>query len=267
MGFLRADDFVFNGQKLSEFGFRVVEINQTEATQSFGLNRSIETVEAIGGERNINRVTQNSEAQTVTIAKLDENNNVMNISEEEMTELNRWLFSPTNFKELITLVDDEENLLYYVIFTSSDYTYYGEGHGYLTLTFELDGNHAYGITEETSVVVETSASATVYIDLKDNISTYYYPDIEFSVTGDSFSISNDTIGETIEFTGLSSQSYRSGRIYGEGLMFVVSESDSTLNMREKSNKKFLRLKYGRNKLTFKGNGSYKIYVQPKIALQ
>ena len=50
-------------------------------------------------------------------------------------------------------------------------------------------------------------------------------------------------------------------------MFVVSESDSTLNMREKSNKKFLRLKYGRNKLTFKGNGSYKIYVQPKIALQ
>ena len=129
MGFLRADDFVFNGQKLSEFGFRVVEVNQTEATQSFGLNRSIETVEAIGGERNINRVTQNSEAQTVTIAKLDENNNVMNISEEEMTELNRWLFSPTNFKELITLVDDEENLLYYVIFTSSDYTYYGEGHG------------------------------------------------------------------------------------------------------------------------------------------
>lgn len=265
MAQLRAEDFIFDGKKLSSFGYSIVEVDQS--TQSIGIDRSIETVESIGGEYNITKINQNVGTYTITICKINDWGVVQPITQNDLKEINRWLFKPKNYKELIALNGGQGDLVYYVIFTGAELTYFQNDVGYIELTFETDSNHAYGKVKETTVQVAQGQTGVVYLDLEDNISDYYYLDVEFTVTGNSFSITNETLGETMTFTNLTTDAYRKGRVYGDGMMFAVSLTDSTLNMREKSNKVFLRLVQGQNKITITGSGNYKFYIEPKIALQ
>ena len=136
--------------------------------------------------------------------------------------------------------------------------------GYITLSFQLDSNHAYG--REVQYVKAVNGTVEFDIPFEDNVREYYYPDIEFNVTGNSFSIKNITMNETMEFTNLDS-SCRHGIIYGDGIMTMISLSDNAVNLREKSNKKFIRLQNGNNKIQITGNGTFTIKVQPKISLR
>ena len=247
MGAIRTTDFIFNGQKLSDLGFYVVEMSTGQTKHNFGRSRTIETAESIGTERNIKKINHNTISGTIA------------------DSLNYWLFAPKNYQELITLVDGKEHLIYYLIFTSGEFTHFENGVGYYTLSYELDSDHAYGVTEVTEVTVTNDNGKTVYITLNDSVDDYY-PDIEFHVEGDSFKVVNHTLDERVEFKNLTTSGYRNGRVYGENMMFMVSLEDPKLNMREKSNKHFLKLKRGRNRVSFIGVGSYKIYVQPRKAL-
>ena len=104
------------------------------------------------------------------------------------------------------------------------------------------------------------------IPLENNVGNYYYPDIEFNVTGNSFTIENKTTNETMSFTGLDS-SCQKGIIYGDGMMTMVSLSNNKVNLRQKSNRKFIRLQNGNNTIKITGNGTFTIKVQPKISLR
>lgn len=265
MGAIRTTDFIFNGQKLSDLGFYVVEMSTGQTKHNFGRSRTIETAESIGTERNIKKINHNTISGTITIAKVDKSRNVVAITDSDADSLNYWLFAPKNYQELITLVDGKEHLIYYLIFTSGEFTHFENGVGYYTLSYELDSDHAYGVTEVTEVTVTNDNGKTVYITLNDSVDDYY-PDIEFHVEGDSFKVVNHTLDERVEFKNLTTSGYRNGRVYGENMMFMVSLEDPKLNMREKSNKHFLKLKRGRNRVSFIGVGSYKIYVQPRKAL-
>lgn len=265
MAQLRADDFIYDGKKLSSFGYKIIEVDQS--AQEVGINRSIETVESIGGEYNITKIKQEVGTYMITIAKVDIWGIVQPITQNDLKEINRWLFKPKNYKELVALNNGQGDLVYYAIFTNSEFTYFQNNMGYITLTFQTDGNHAYGQTQEKVIPVRQGESRVVYLDLQDNISDYYYLDVEFTTTEDSFSITNETLGETMTFSNLTTDAYRKGRVYGEGMMFVISLVDPKLNMREKSNKVFLRLTQGRNKLIITGSGIYKFYIEPKVALQ
>ena len=68
------------------------------------------------------------------------------------------------------------------------------------------------------------------------------------------------------FTDLN-DSCRHGIVYGDGIMTMVSLSDNEFNLRKKSNKKFIRLQNGENKIQITGNGTFIIKVQPKISLR
>lgn len=265
MGAIRTTDFIFNGQKLSDLGFYVVEMSTGQTKHNFGRSRTIETAESIGTERNIKKINHNTISGTITIARVDKARSVIAITDSEADSLNYWLFSPNNYQELITLVNGKEHLIYYLIFTSCEFSHFNNGVGYYTLSYELDGDHAYGVTEVTEVIVSDDNGKTVYITLNDSVGDYY-PDIEFHAEGDSFKIVNHTLDERVEFKNLTTTGYRNGRVYGENMMFMVSLEDSKLNMREKSNKHFLKLKRGRNRVSFIGRGTYKIYVQPRKAL-
>lgn len=260
----RTDDFTFNSVSLSSFGFKVVNPNASDNTREVGLNRSLSKQTGIGGSYVVDSITQNAPTFPIHISKISDNGEPLEITRNDIYKLNKWLFSPINYKELIA-TDESGSITYFGMFTSATQTYYDNGVGYITLQFELDSNHGYGIIEETEKIV--MGSETFYLNLEDNVSEYYYPDIEFALSsGTSFSISNDTLGEVMEFTNLTSDSNR-GRVYGQDMMFVVSLVDDTINMREKSNRKFLKLRQGRNKITITGNGTFKFIVQPKVALQ
>ena len=149
------------------------------------------------------------------------------------------------------------------MFTDGEQTYLNKANqGYITLTFQLDGGHAYGQIEK----ITKSGGSIFTIDFKNNVGEYYYPDIEFNVSGSSFSIENTTLGEKIEFNNLDA-SCRKGVIYGEGIMTIISSTDATVNMREKSNRKFLRLKNGANVIKIIESGTFTFHIQPKISLR
>ena len=183
-----------------------------------------------------------------------------------MDRLNLWLFNPKNYRPLMPLVGGEQGeIVYYALFTSANATYLNGDIGYLSLTFVTDGNHAYGVTQETTIEVETKK--TFYLTLLDNISDYYYVDVDIEARGNEVSITNDTLGDSMRFDDLTTEEYRNIRVYGQDMMFMVSKLDPKLNIREKSNKTFLRLKYGKNKITINGAGTYKFLIEPKIAIR
>lgn len=266
---LRTNDFQFDGKKLSELEiqggkFVVVNTSESNKTRKIGLTRSLTTEEGIIGNKTITGIDETVLTITIIISKFDCNNEPTTITDNDLKTLTTWLFSPVNYKELVAL-DEEADIIYYGMFTDGEQTYLNKlNQGYITLTFQLDSNHAYG--REVQYTKEVNGTLEINIPFEDNIRDYYYPDIEFNVTGNSFTIKNVTMDEIMEFADLN-DSCRHGIVYGDGIMTMVSITDKEFNLRKKSNKKFIRLQNGENKIQITGNGTFIIKVQPKISLR
>ena len=261
---LRTDDFRFDNKKLSDFGFKVVNVDNSTNTRKIGLTRTLTTVDGVIGNKVIESISDTQTQFTIVISKFDGEDKIAPITNEDLKQITSWLFKPTDYKELIA-IDEESNIIYYGMFIDGEQTYItDDNRGYITLTFQLDSNHAYG--REVQYVKAVSGTVEFVIPFEDNVRNYYYPDIEFDITGDSFSIKNETMNETMEFTGLDS-SCQHGIIYGDGIMTMVSLSNNEVNLRQKSNKKFIRLQNGDNTIQITGNGTFTIKVQPKISLR
>ena len=260
---LRTDDFRFNNKNLSDFGFKVVNVDSSTNTRKIGLTRSLTTVDGLIGNKVIESISETQAQFTIVISKFD-GDRIAPITNEDLKQITTWLFKPTDYKELIA-IDEESNIIYYGMFIDGEQTYVtDDNRGYITLTFQLDSNHAYG--EEVHYVKAVNGKVEFVIPFEDNVRNYYYPDIEFNVTGNSFSIKNVTMNETMTFTGLDS-SCQHGIIYGDGIMTMVSVTNNEVNLRQKSNKKFIRLQNGNNRIQITGNGTFTIKVQPKISLR
>lgn len=270
---LRTNDFKFKDKKLSDFGFIVVNTSNSTNTRIVGLNRSLGTVDGIGGNRIISKINSNEVSFEIFISKLDEKGMPSSITENDITKLTTWLFSPTNYEQLVAL-DENTNIVYYGMFTNAEQTYLNKNNeGYIKLTFELNGNCAYERLKEFKCNASSNSSpnGVLIINYTGNIDEYYYPDIEFSVTSDSFTIINKTLGEKMQLFGLNADS-KKGIIYGEGIMCVVSSVNPQENMRAKINKDSgyrttFRLKQGINEIEIQGTGSFNFKIQPKISLR
>lgn len=265
---LRTDDFQFNDIKLSEIElengkFMVVNTSNSSNTRKIGLTRSLSTTEGVRGNRVISEISETTQQITIVITKLDDKSMPLSITDDDLKQLTTWLFSPTEYKKLVAL-DEEAPIIYYGMFTDGEQTYLNKNNqGYITLTFELDSNHAYQLYEEEFIVHETREIQLTY---NGNIDKYCYPDIKFEVTGTSFSIENRSMQEIVTFEKLDNKSNR-GTIYGDGMMTVISDIDNKVNMRAKTNRKFLRLQYGVNRIVINGEGKFTISYQSKISLR
>ena len=250
---LRTDDFRFDNRNLSDFGFKVVNVENSTNTRKIGLARTLTTVDGVVGQAQI----------TIVISKFI-GEKIAPITDEDLKQITTWLFKPTDYKELIA-IDEESNIIYYGMFIDGEQTYVtDDNRGYITLTFMLDSNHAYG--EEVEYVKAVNGTVEFNVHFEDNVRNYYYPDVEFDVTGNSFTIKNTTMNETMEFTGLDS-TCQHGIIYGDGIMTMISVTNNEVNLRQKSNKKFIRLQNGDNMIQITGNGTFTIKVQQKISLR
>ena len=260
---LRTDDFRFDNKNLSDFGFKVVNVQSSTNTRKIGLTRSFATVDGVDGNKIIDSISETQAQFTIIISKFN-GDKIAPITNEDLKQITTWLYKPTDYKQLIA-IDEESNIIYYGMFIDGEQTYLTDDNkGYITLTFLLDSNHAYG--EEIHYIKEVDGTLNFTINFEDNVRGYYYPDIEFNVTGNSFSIKNITMNETMEFTNLD-DSCRHGIIYGDGIMTMVNVTDKEFNLRKKSNKKFIRLQNGDNEIQITGNGTFTIKVQPKISLR
>ena len=259
---LRTDDFKFNGQKLSDFGFAVVNTVNSNNTRKIGLTRSLSTTEGVRGSKVVSEIAETTQQITIVISKLDNKGMPLGINDDDLEKLTTWLFSPTEYKELVAL-DEVAPIIYYGMFIDGEQTYLNrDNQGYITLTFELDSNHAYGALE----TITKSGGTSFTITLTDNVSPYFYPDIVFDATGSSFTIRNITLNEEMTFTGLDSTCNK-GIIYGDGIMTMVNTANERVNLRAKSNRVFFRLQHGVNEIQITGSGTFTFYIQPKISLR
>ena len=170
---LRTNDFQFNGKKLSELEiqggkFVVVNTSESNKTRKIGLTRSLTTGEGVVGNKTITGIDESTLTMTIIISKFNSENEPATITDNDLEVLTTWLFSPVNYKELVAL-DEEANIIYYGMFTDGEQTYLNKANqGYITLTFQLDGGHAYGQTEK----ITKSGGSTFTIDFKNNVGEY-----------------------------------------------------------------------------------------------
>lgn len=264
MAQLRTNNFTFNSIELSSFGFQVITLGKNDTNRKIGTSRSITKTENVHGSYQIDKLTPGTESLSITITKVNKKGDALAITNSDIEKLNEWLFTPTTYKELIAN-DEDSGIVYFGIFTNATQHYFQNGVGYITLTFELNGSHAYSTIQE--ITKEVNGSTTFTINLRNNMGEQYYPDIEFNITqGDSFHIKNLTLDKTMKFSNLTNET-KHGKVYGEGAMFMMSLVDDTVNLREKSNRKFLPLCRGKNRITINGTGTFKFTIQPKVALQ
>lgn len=236
---LRTDDFRFDNRNLSDFGFKVVNVQNSTNTRKIGLARTLTTEDGVIGNKVIQSIAETQGQFTIVISKFNEDK-IAPITDEDLKQITTWLFSPIDYKELIA-IDEESNIIYYGMFIDGEQTYVtDDNRGYITLTFMLDSNHAYG--QEVKYVKAVNGTVEFNITLENNVGNYYYPDIEFNVTGNSFTIENTTMNETMSFTSLDS-SCQKGIIYGDGMMTMVSLSNNKVNPKA-APKRILRMMVG-----------------------
>ena len=116
---LRTNDFQFNGQKLSDFGFVVVNTGNSNNTRKIGLTRSLGTTEGVRGSKVVSEITETTQQITIIVSKLDNKGMPLGINDNDLEKLTTWLFSPTNYKELVAL-DEVAPIIYYRMFTDGE---------------------------------------------------------------------------------------------------------------------------------------------------
>lgn len=261
--FLKSKGFLFDGKHTDDFQLRLCQVGETNGTQSFGVERTLET-ESIGtmmlGLKSINYSTLKFD---ITLAKTD-GIDLLPFSEQDKFEIIQWLFNKDDFKAIT--FDDQKDILYYVMFTKGSSYQNGFKQGYINLTMEL--NAPCGFTNITTDVMRVQEETTFEIFNRTNVEAFSYPDVEFELIGETdwIEIENLTTGDVMRFEGLKPSTH--AYCYNEGLKQLICVNDPAYNIRPTFNRVWLKLAYGRNCLKVRTvDAKINIIGQSKIALQ
>ena len=229
--------FRFNGFD-SKDKYMICTKGNGDLTSQFGVNRSINEEDGVGDVPVFYGVKDECPTLEMSITKIV-NDEIAPFTEIELSELTRILCK----KEYKAF--ECGGLVYYVIFTQGSLWRVGSGQGVITLNMRLSSPHAYSPIMLDSVRCSEEKIFDVY-----NGSTYddfIYPDIEIKMLqGNSIKIENVITGQVLEFTNLDNNEHI--YIYNDNMKQMVSKLDRKKNVYSKSNKEFLKLPYGRNRI-------------------
>lgn len=210
-----------------------------DLTSQFGVNRSINEEDGVGNIPVFYGVKDECPTFEMSITKVSNKDGVEPFTDSELMELTRILCKK-EYKPF-----ECGGLVYYVIFTQGSLWRVGSGEGVITLNMRLSSPHAYSPIMLDSVRCSEEKIFDVY-----NKSTYddfIYPDIEIKMLqGNSIKIENIITGQVLEFTNLDNNEHI--YIYNDNMKQMVSKLDRKKNVYSKSNKEFLKLPYGRNRI-------------------
>lgn len=229
--------FRFNGFD-SKGKYMICTKGNGDLTSQFGVNRSINEEDGVGEVPVFYGVKDECPTLEMSITKIV-NDEIAPFTEIELSKLTRILCK----KEYKAF--ECGGLVYYVIFTQGSLWRVGSGQGVITLNMRLSSPHAYSPIMLNSVRCVEEKEFDVY-----NGSTYddfIYPDIEIKMLqGNSIKIENVITGQVLEFTNLDNNEHI--YIYNDNMKQMVSKLDRKKNVYSKSNKEFLKLPYGRNRI-------------------
>lgn len=252
--------FTFDGINAEDLGYCIVSLDEKDSS-ILGTNRSIQEEDTNKFAKSFQGVKYNELTFEINITKV-QNQKAVPITEEDVFFLNNWLMKPEEYKIFIS--HQNRDILYYALFTEMSDVRLAQRKGYITLKMRLSSGCSYSNVMHHQYTITTSKTINIYN--KSNIEDYAYPDITFTTKAQgNITITNKTLGETMQFTNLPQNVTVS--CHNEGMKQVVCDSDPTLNFRSNFNKQWLRLAYGRNVITVTGNCEIDIFFQNKIAIQ
>ena len=261
--FLKSKGFNFNGKHTDDFQLRIFQVGLSDATQSFGLDRSLELEKTNHLVSQLKTIKHNALKFEITLSKTD-GISLLPFTEEDKFEIIRWLFQNDDFKPIT--FDDQKDIIYYVMFTKGSSYQNAFKEGYLNLTMEL--NAPCGFTNITTGAMRVQGETTFELFNRTNVESLTYPDIEFELIGrtTAIQIENLTTGDVMLFEGLAPSSHI--YCYNEGLKQLSCVNNPSYNVRPYFNKQWLKLAYGRNIIRVSSpDANINIIGQSKIAIQ
>lgn len=256
--------FTFDNINGEDLGYYVVSTS-SNGESYMGVSKKIVEEDTSNFAPSFQGVTYDTVEFNLTIAKINKIGNAVPISEEDIFFLNNWLLKPQDYRIFIS--HQNRDVLYYAIFTKASNFLNGAREGYINLTMRLSSGCSYSTVAHHNMQVVDSYTIDIYN--KSNVEQYVHPDVNFitkfySKTG-NIKIVNETLGETMQFTDLPTEG--EFMCYNEGLKQVVCVTNKDFNVQPHFNKQWLRLAYGRNRITVYGQCHIDIFFQNKIALQ
>ena len=255
---LKGNTISFNGINSSRYGLYLCSVGGGGEERSFGVTRSIEAENG-----SIKAITEDTKTIEIQLVKLSNKTyDPIPMSEEDLDEISHWLFSPEEYKPLMV---DNQARVYYGVFVDGSIWQNGARHGYLTLQFQLDSNHAYGVLQNNDFRVK--GSREVKVTSKHNIGKYNEIDIEIELkSGNSITIENLTTGQRLEIRNLPSD-VNHILIQNERLKHIKDVDNPSRNMRPYFNKVFIHLSYGINNIKITSDDAkVRLISQAKLTL-
>lgn len=252
----------FRGTTISFNGVNSTRYNLYLCNVGNGLDRQLGTGRSFSMEDgNLISVDDDNPTFDIQLVKLNKHGDPSPITDTELFEIKRWLYSPKDFKPLMI---DRQPTVYYGMFVGGQIWQNECNQGYLTLQFKLNSGHAY--TTQQNSVYRVNGTKTINLRSKHNYELYNKIDIEIELTsGNSFTIENLSSGQKMILTNIPSNT-KHIRIYNEDMEQIIDLDNPTKLIRGCFNKVFIHLVNGDNEIKITGNGIVKFISQGKIII-
>lgn len=252
----------FRGTTISFNGVNSTRYNLYLCNVGNGLDRQLGTGRSFSMEDgNLISVDDDNPTFDIQLVKLNKHGDPSPITDTELFEIKRWLYSPKDFKPLMI---DRQPTVYYGMFVGGQIWQNECNQGYLTLQFQLNSGHAY--TTQQNSVYRVNGTKTIKLRSKHNYELYNKIDIEIELTsGNSFTIENLSSGQKMILTNIPSDT-KHIRIYNEDMEQIIDLDNPTKLIRGCFNKVFIHLVNGDNEIKITGNGIVKFISQGKVII-
>ena len=251
----RGTTISFNGVNSTRYSLYLCNVGN-------GLDRQLGTGRSFSmDDGNLISVDDDNPTFDIQLVKLNKHGDPSPITDTELFEIKRWLYSPKDFKPLMI---DRQPTVYYGMFVGGQIWQNECNQGYLTLQFRLNSGHAY--TTQQNSVYRVNGTKTINLRSKHNYELYNKIDIEIELTsGNSFTIENLSSGQKMTLTNIPSDT-KHIRIYNEDMEQIIDLDNPTKLIRGCFNKVFIHLVNGDNEIKITGNGIVKFISQGKVII-
>lgn len=234
----------FNGRLLD---YELVSVGSSDNNRMFGLSVSVEKEDSIGDVPLFTKRKKSLQTIPIILFKCDRLGNPLPITDLELEELSRILFS----KDDIGILECNGKVMYGHFVSDSTSWRNASNQGYIQLKYELSSPYCYSPIMVNPIKV--MGNKIIELSNKSTATENIFCDIEFELlSGNYIEIINMTNGKTFKLEGLTDG--EKGVIYGDSNE-VVSKIDSTRNLFKLSNRGFgaMSMVYGRNVFKVIGN--------------
>lgn len=176
---LHAEDAIFNGKSLSDFGFMLCEFDGNGALNksSVGSTIDLKTVKI----KNNWKVTSSEYKEAVTFSFVICKKDFSQISSFEQATINRFFIRKDGYKYLQFIMKEFEQIFFNVICTDISSVSVGNIDYGIELTFVSNAPYGYGKEEKTVIDVGGSSMVQkVFVDMSDEVGETY-PDLKIEV--------------------------------------------------------------------------------------